>query len=191
MRFTPNGQPVSDTTHENHHAMRFLDMILSSVLGLCALASCGQSPSQRAVAARREFARSDTSYRVVVTLPRRDSTPDSDTGTHEPASMTLIHEWNGHDQGAWLTADGKPLHQTFAFDSALNDTVMVQTYGPWIVPPRQTWGPGHLYFPIPQKSRPLVSFYLRAHIKLSPNWRQPPGAGDHMLFQIFPSHGHG
>jgi hypothetical protein len=108
---------------------------------------------------------------------------------HEPSSMTLIQDWDGHSQGAWRTADGKPIKQTFALDSEFNDTVMVQTYGPWEVPPGQTWGPGHLYYRIPAKARPLASFYLQAELKLSDNWRQPPGVGDLKLFQMFPASG--
>ena len=69
----------------------------------------------------------------------------------------------------------------------LGDTVMVQTYGPWHVPNGQTWGPGHLYYTIPMDRRPVALFYLRAQIKLSENWQQPPGVGDQKLFQFFPS----
>lgn len=138
-----------------------------------------------------ELIRADTDYRVTISLPRRASPSQVDTNAHEPPNMKLVHEWNGHSQDVWLTADGKPIRQTFEFDPELNDTVMVQKYGPWNVPDRSTWGPGHLYFSIPASSRPLVSFYLRAQLKLSANWEQPPGAGDLKLFQMFPSHGHG
>ena len=135
----------------------------------------------------------DTSAIVVSVASTITPDPTNGTGgiTHEPSTMKLIHEWDGHNQGAWLTSDGAPIRQTFAFDPDLKDTVMVQTYGPWAVPKGKTWGPGHLYFPIPAASRPVISFYLRTQVKLSSNWKQPPDMGDQKLFQWFPNGGHG
>jgi|GEM_PF-4106414 len=133
----------------------------------------------------------DTSTVGVVAATAQPPAQTSGAGAHEPSIMTPIQDWNGHGQGAWLTADGSAIKQRFAFDSELADTVMVQTYGPWVVPTGHTYGPGHLYIPIPSPSRPVASFYLRAQLKLSANWVQPPGIGDQKLFQMFPSDGLG
>lgn len=104
---------------------------------------------------------------------------------HEPSVMKPILDWDSQTQGAWLTSDGKPMRQTFTFDPQLASTVMVQTYGPWVVPDGSTYGPGHLYVPIPAASRPVRSFYFRAQLKLSANWLQPPNSGDQKLFQVW------
>lgn len=133
----------------------------------------------------------DTSTVSVVAATAQPPAQTSGAGAHEPSIMTPIQDWNGRARGAWLTADGSAIKQRFAFDSELADTVMVQTYGPWVVPTGHTYGPGHLYIPIPSPSRPVASFYLRAQLKLSANWVQPPGIGDQKLFQMFPNDGLG
>ncbi|MDQ2932187.1 MAG: hypothetical protein M3Y05_15405, partial [Gemmatimonadota bacterium] len=61
---------------------------------------------------------------MTITIPPRAAATQLDTGSHEPSAMHFINDWDGHNQGAWRTSDGKPMHQTFAYDSELRDTVM-------------------------------------------------------------------
>lgn len=102
----------------------------------------------------------------------------------EPAGFKTIHDFDAKSQGSWLVADGTTIRQTFTTDLDIGP-VMAQKYGPVVVAPTSTYGPGHLYFRIPDAVRPIHSFYLRTKIKLSPNWKQPPNSGDQKLFQMF------
>lgn len=134
--------------------------------------------------ATRAAADTDTTARQPI-RPVYNRSPETEPApvTHEPSEMKPIHSWDSHGFGAWKTTPA-PVKAQFVWDSTLQDTVMEMSYGPWNVPSNRTFGPGHLYFPIPASAQPLHSVYLRAQLKFESGWRQNP-SNDQKLFQLF------
>jgi hypothetical protein len=108
--------------------------------------------------------------------------PVTSSGTHEPSIMRAIHDWDGHSRGAWLSASAP--NEQFVWDDALQNTVMQLQYLPVVVSKSTTYGPDHLYYPMPASTYPLHSVYLRAQVKLSANWKQNP-SGVLKIFEVF------
>jgi hypothetical protein len=129
----------------------------------------------------RSAADTDTTTRPI--RPVYISLPPREPATHEPPGMKLIQTWDSHGFGAWK-ATATPIRAQFVWDSAMQDTVMEMSYGPWNVPSNRTFGPGHLYYPIPASAQPLHSVYVRAQLKFESGWQQNP-SNDQKLFQLF------
>jgi hypothetical protein len=111
----------------------------------------------------------------------------TDPPWHEPPNLVPLFTSDGRGLGTWThnhATDAK-----FVWDSTLQDTVMQLTYGPWVVPPHKTYGPGtHLYHVISPADRPVRSIYLRTDLKLSPNWVQNP-SNVLKIFELFSGEG--
>jgi Bacterial Ig-like domain (group 2) len=106
----------------------------------------------------------------------------TNSGSHEPSIMVSVKDWDGHSLGAWSSTT-TPTEQ-FVWDSGLQNTVMQMQYGPVVVPAKETYGPGHLYYLIPGAKYPLHTIYLRVQVKLSANWVQN-SSGVLKLFEVF------